>query len=156
MSSVLIALSNGLHALATVILVGHYLLLSLLYLPVLSKMEPGGSQALGEISQRSRPWLYASLLIFMVTGIYLTFVDPNYGGIGNFSSLWAVLMLVKHVVIMVLLALGFWFNAIERVGTLLRSNTGAARGQARLRLYSAAMSVCGVLILLLTVFAQVE
>lgn len=36
MSQTLLALSFWLHALATVVFIGHYLLLSLIYLPVLS------------------------------------------------------------------------------------------------------------------------
>ncbi len=37
MSQLLIALSMWLHALATVILIGHYVLLSLIYLPVMAE-----------------------------------------------------------------------------------------------------------------------
>ena len=100
--------------------------------------------------------MYVSLLIFLVTGIYLTLVDPNYLGIGNFNNFWAVMMLVKHVLIVVMIALGFWFNAILRVGPILNSNTGAQQAIARFRNYVNAMAVCGVLVLLLTALAQVE
>ncbi len=31
--------------------------------------------------------------------IHLTFADPNYNGIGDFSNLWSILMLVKHLLI---------------------------------------------------------
>ena len=41
-----------------------YLLLSLLYLPILSEMAMEGRVALGEVSRRSRPWLYTSIFIF--------------------------------------------------------------------------------------------
>ena len=109
MSQILIAVSVWLHAVGTVILIGHYLLLSLIYLPVLRK---GDCAILSEISKRSRPWLYTSLLIFLATGTYLTFADPSYLGIGNFGNPWAILMLVKHVLILAMLAMGFWFNAI--------------------------------------------
>ncbi len=79
MSHILIALSVWLHAVGTVILIGHYLLLSVIYLPVLEK---DGGTFLSQISKRSRPWMYISLVIFMVTGIYLMFADPNYMGVG--------------------------------------------------------------------------
>ena len=92
MAQILIALSVWLHALGTVVLIGHYLLLSVIYLPVLARYN---STILSEISKRSRPWMYTSLLIFMMTGIYLMLVDPNYLGVGNFGNLWGVLMLVK-------------------------------------------------------------
>ena len=43
MSQILFSLSVWLHAVATVIMIGHYLLLALIYLPVLSKEISGGS-----------------------------------------------------------------------------------------------------------------
>jgi uncharacterized membrane protein len=156
MTSFLIAIANSLHALATVIFVGYYLLLSLLYLPALAKPEMGGGAALGEVSKRSRSWLYASLVIFAFTGVYLTLADPNYPGFGNFSNPWAVLMLVKHILILAMVAIGFWFNAIQRVGPALRSYPSDAERMARFRRYSNLMAVCGVLALLLTAFAQIR
>jgi len=153
MSQILIALSVWLHALGTVFLIGHYLLLSLIYLPVLTQYN--GSM-LSEISKRSRPWLYASLLIFMVTGIYLMLIDPNYLGVGNFGNVWGVLMLVKHILVVGMIALGFWFNAILRVGPMMGSNNSAELGMRRFRLYSNLMTICGVLVLLLTALAQIE
>lgn len=156
MPQFLIPLSNVLHTLATVIFIGHYLLLSLLYLPVLSKIEQGGAAALSEISKQSRVWLYIALGIFAVTGIYLTLMDPFYLGLRKFQNPWSVLMLVKHILILGMTGLGFWFNVIVRVGSLLRSTSNSALGVTRFRLYSNAMSVCGVLVLILTSIAQVE
>ncbi len=156
MAQFLIPLSNVLHTVATVIFIGHYLLLSLLYLPVLSKMELGGAAALSEISKRSRVWLYIALGLFAATGIYLTLVDPYYIGLGKFQNPWSVLMLVKHILILGMVGLGFWFNVIVRVGSLLRSTSNSALGVARMRIYSNLMSVCGVLVLILTAVAQVK
>jgi len=153
MSQILIALSVWLHAVGTVVLIGHYLLLSIIYLPVLEK---NNGAILSEISKRSRPWMYISLLIFMVTGILLMFIDPNYLGVGNFSNPWAILMLVKHVLVVGMIALGFWFNAILRVGPMMGSNNSSELGIGRFRLYSNLMALSGILVLLLTAFAQVK
>ena len=153
MSQILIALSLWLHALGTVVLIGHYLLLSGIYLPVLTKYN---GNILSEISKRSRSWMYGSLLIFIVTGIILMFADPNYLGVGNFSNVWGVMMLVKHILVVGMIALGFWFNAILRVGPMMSSNNSAELGIRRFRLYSNLMAISGVLVLLLTALAQVE
>lgn len=153
MSQTLQALSFWLHSLATVVFIGHYLLLSLIYLPALSGAE---GRWLSEISRRSRTWLYLSMLVFVITGVYLTFVDPNYRGIGNFSNPWAILMLVKHLLLVGMVGLGFWFNALLRVGPLMGSNTGAAQAQARFRQYSSLMAIAGALVLLLTAISQVQ
>jgi putative copper export protein len=67
-----------------------------------------------------------------------------------------MLMLVKHLLIVVMIGLGFWFNAIQRVGLTMRSNSGAAQGVATFRRYSNAMAVCGVLVLVLTALSQAQ
>lgn len=153
MSQILIALSVWLHALGTAVLIGHYLLLSILYLPVLEK---GGGVFLSQISKRSRPWMYASLIIFMVTGIYLMIVDPNYRGVGDFGNFWSIMMLVKHLLIVGMIGLGFWYNAFLRVGPMMASSNNAELSIRRFRTYSNLMAISGILVLLLTALAQVE
>jgi uncharacterized membrane protein len=154
MTSILIALSNWLHALATVVFIGHFILLALIYLPALSKT--GNGAALSEISKRSRPWLYASLFVFIVTGTYLMLIDTGYLGFMNLGNLWGILMLVKHILVIGMIVMGFWFNAILRLGPLMSSNTGAVQALARFRWYVTAMAISGVLVLLLTALAQME
>src|SRR5512147_358051 len=96
MSQILIALSTWLHALATIVLIGHYLLLSVIYLPVLAK---NNGPALSEISKRSRSWLYIALLVFAVTGTYLMLIDSGYLGFMNFSNFWGMMMFTKHILV---------------------------------------------------------
>ena len=152
MSQVLISLFYWLHAMATVVFIGHFVLLAVIYLPVLAKS--GNGSVLSEISKRSRSWMYASLIIFIVTGIYLMIVDPNYRGVGNFSNLWAVMMLIKHILIVAMIGMGFFFNAILRVGPMISSNRGAEQAIGRFRSYVNMMAIAGVIVLLLTAFAQ--
>lgn len=151
MSQLLISLSVWLHALATVVFIGHYLLLAGIYIPVLSKNGP----ALSEISKRSRPWMYASLIVFMVTGTHLMLIDAGYLGFMDFGNLWGILMLVKHILIVAMIALGFWYNAILHVGPLMLSNN-PEQALSRFRGHVNVMAVFGVLVLLLTALAQVE
>jgi uncharacterized membrane protein len=153
MSQILIALSTWLHALATVVLIGHYLLLSVIYIPVLAK---NNGPALSEISKRSRSWLYISLLVFAVTGTYLMLIDSQYLGFMKFTNFWGIMMFTKHILVFAMLALGFWYNAILRVGPMMSSNNSAELGIRRFRLYSNLMTVAGDLVLLLTAFAQVK
>jgi uncharacterized membrane protein len=157
MSEIFNALSLWLHALATVVLIGNYLLLALIYIPVL-KDKPGnvGGVILSEISKGSRGWLYVSLLIFLISGIYLMLADQNYLGFLNFGNAWSLLMLVKHVLILGMLVVGFWFNAILRVGPSMSSNTGALTGLERFQRYVYWMAILGVLVLFLTALSQVQ
>jgi len=158
MSNSLSTLSYWLHSLATVIFIGHYLLLALIYLPALSKQELVNSAGavLSEFSKRSRVWLYISLFIFLITGTYLTFVDQNYLGIGKFGNPWAVLMLIKHILILGMIGMGFWYNGLMRVGPLMSSNTGSVQAVSRFQQYSRLMAVSGILILLLTAISQTQ
>ncbi len=153
MSQILIAFSVWLHAIATVVFIGHYLLLYLIYLPVLAASN---ATILSEISKRSRRWLYLSLLLFVVTGTYLTFADPNYLGFANFGNLWGILMLVKHLLILVMIGVGFWFNAVLRVGSMMSSSSSASQALTQFRLYVSVMAISGGLVLLLTALAQVQ
>ena len=158
MSNILTTLSYWLHSLATVVFIGHYLLHALIYLPALSTQESINSAGavLSEFSKRSRVWLYSSLLVFIITGTYLTFVDQNYLGLGKFGNLWAVLMLVKHILILGMIGMGFWYNGLMRVGPLMDSNTGATQAISRFRQYSNLMAVSGCLVLLLTAISQAQ
>lgn len=157
MAQTLFSLFTWLHALATVIFIGHFVLLSLFYLPAFAKAKAEiAGPILSDVSKRSRPWMYMSLLIFMVTGIYLMIVDPNYRGVGDFGNPWAVAMLVKHILIVAMIGLGFFYNAILRVGPMMSSTNGAEQAIARFGLYAKWMAIFGVLVLLLTAVAQFE
>jgi uncharacterized membrane protein len=157
MAQTLFSLFTWLHALATVIFIGHFVLLRLLYLPAFAKAKAEiAGPLLSDVSKRSRPWMYGSLLIFIVTGMYLMIVDPNYRGVGDFGNPWAIAMLLKHVLIVAMIGMGFFYNAILRVGPMMSSNNGAEQAIARFGQYSKWMAICGVLVLLLTAFAQFE
>lgn len=154
MSLVLNSLSLWLHSLASIVFIGYFLLLAFIFLPALLTTENG--PALSAISKRSRPWLYTSLLVFIITGVYLMLINPNYLGLGNFTNFWAVVMLVKHLLIVGMIGLGFWFNAILRVGPMLASKNSAVQALARFRQYVNVMAITGVVVLLLTALAQVQ
>ncbi len=152
MSTFWLGLSTWLHTLATVIMIGHYVLLSLVYLPAFESQIQG--VALGKlfeaISARMRPFFGGSLLIFIVTGVYLMFVNENYLGFGDFGNLWGILIVVKHVLAIAFIAFGIYSERafVERLGE--------AKPEAlnRLRLALGTMAALGVAVLLLTAIAQ--
>jgi putative copper export protein len=55
-----------------------------------------------------------------------------------------------------MIAMGFWFNAILRVGPLMSSNNGSEQAIDHFRWYSTAMATFGTLILFFTALAQIE
>ena len=116
--------------------------------------EKGGGVMLSAISKRSRFWLYASLLVFAITGVHLTVADANYLSLGNFGNPWSVLMLVKHVLVLAMIALGFWFNTVLRVGPAMSSDVRGQQAIASFSLYARLMAGVGLIVLLLTAIAQ--
>src|SRR5512135_3763575 len=99
MSTYLVALSNCLHVLATIVMVGYYLFTGLIYLPILERQMRASALCglLEQVSSRLRPYFGGSLLIFLITGIYLMLVNPSYPGLGKiFANPWTVLIVIKH------------------------------------------------------------
>jgi len=83
-------------------------------------------------------------------------IDSGYLGFMDFGNFWGIVMLVKHILVLAMIAMGFWYNAILRVGPMMSSNNSAEQGITRFQKYVNAMAVCGILVLLLTALAQVE
>ena len=153
MSTILIAASTWLHSLATVEFIGHYLFLSMVYLPVLQRQAQGAAllELLEHVSSRLRPLFGGSLLAFVVTGTYLMVIDDQYQGLGDFfANTWSALMIVKHVLVVAFLAIAI--GSERTLTTKLSDQQPQAVGQFRLTL--GINSVLGLLILLLTAAAQ--
>ncbi len=152
MTLFLVAFSTWLHTLATTVLVGYYFLLSLVYLPTYESQLKGA--ALGSlmeaISARMRPYFGGSVLVFIITGTYLMLIDQDYQGIGNFSNPWSVLIVVKHVVVLLMIALGI--VAEHRYLPGLGGKDLEAMRQFRLAM--TVTMILGLLALLLTAIAQ--
>jgi uncharacterized membrane protein len=147
-------LSLWLHALATVLMIGFYLLLGLVFLPFLEKQTRGQGlpAALSDLSTRMLPWIGISFLIFIVTGVYLMLGDSHYPGFGQiFANPWTILMVVKHVLVIAMLGLGAWQN-----GTLRLAAAGRANGLGSFKIALAAMNACSIAVLLLTTLAQAQ
>lgn len=88
MSTLLVALSLWLHALATIVMVGYYIFTELIHLPVLERRMQANSlrELLEQVSARLRPDFGCSLLIFLISGTYLMAINVSYLGPGNFFA----------------------------------------------------------------------
>src|SRR5512147_1850672 len=153
MSSLLIALSTGLHVLATVVFVGYYLFTGLIYLPVFERqMQTNALRELLEcIAARLRPYFGGSLLIFLVTGTYLMFINKSYLGLGHFfENPWSILIVIKHVLVLAFLALAV-FSERAFLGQISDQKPEALK---QFRWALNINTILGVLILLLTSIAQ--
>jgi uncharacterized membrane protein len=153
MSTFLVGISTWLHTLATVVMVGHYVFASLVYLPTFESRFKGAAprELLEGTSARLRPFFGGSLLIFIVTGTHLMLINENYMGLGDFfGSSWSTLIIVKHVLVLAFIALAVLSERIF-VPQISEQKPEALK---RFRLSLAANLILGVLILLLTTIAQ--
>jgi uncharacterized membrane protein len=148
-----------LHTLALLIALGYYGILGRVVVPSLERTLAGAdlSAALVAVERRALPLVAVSVVLFTATGSYLLVIDEEYAGLGNFfASTWTTLMLVKHVLIAVVVALAV---AVDRfVRQAGRASDEGARGEAvrHTRLAAEAVTGVGALIILLTAAAQLE
>jgi uncharacterized membrane protein len=158
MSQLLLTLSYWLHSLATVVLIGDFVILALVYLPVFANNQdiPTSGQILSEASRQSRRWLYTALVIFIITGIYLMLENPNYLGLGKFGNTWSVFMLLKHILVVGMILVGMVYNAILRIGQQAKTGRDMPRVVKQFKQYAYLMAGLGVLILLLTAISQAQ
>ena len=153
MSTILIALSTWLHALATIVMIGYFIFTSLIYLPVLERQIQVNAlrPLLEHISARLKPFFGGSVLIFIVTGTHLMLVNENYLGLGKFfSNSWSVLMVIKHVLVVAFLALAV-FSERAYLAKISDQNRKALK---QFRLALSINTTLGAVILLLTSIVQ--
>jgi uncharacterized membrane protein len=156
MDPILFSICLASHALATVILVGQYLLSSLVIIPTLEKLasEKERARLLPALLAKARPWILTSLAVFIVTGTLMMMTDGEYLGFMNFGNAWSILMIVKHV-----LAVAWVFLGISLDMNVARhlSEAGDADRPARLAQFRRMNSWAawgGVGILIITAILQ--
>ncbi len=152
-----LVLSLWLHTLAFVIAWGYYGVLARMILPAFARSLEPTEQAtvLEAIERRALPLVGVSLVLFFVTGTYLLVSDPKYAGLGHvIASTWTTLMLVKHLLVVVMIALGVAVDVLIR--SLASSPDEDARASTFRWLSRSAEGAMGLgaLIVLLTAAAQ--
>ena len=98
------------HSLATVILLCYYALLALVVVPVLPRAVNGPAlgRAIPAIERRALPLTLASIGVFLVTGTYLLLTEDRFLGLGHvFGNAWSTLIVIKHVMVIALIGIGF-------------------------------------------------
>lgn len=154
MSTFLISLSTGLHVLATIVFVGYYVFTGLIYLPVLERqLQTHALRELLEcVSARLRPFFGGSLLVFLITGTYLMVINKSYTGLGQFfSNPWSILMVIKHGLVFVFLALAI-FSERAFLGQISDKKPAALKN---FKLAVNGNIMLGIIIVLMTSIAQV-
>jgi uncharacterized membrane protein len=148
-----------LHNLSTVILIGYYLILALVFLPAFGTDSKGSNigQMIEQVSSRTRILIIASLVGLIVTGLYLMFMDPGYKSFADLSSTWGFLILAKHVLLVIMIGLGYFTDRaiLPAVAKPVKGKPGANPFLNQLKVIVNVLAILGVAILLLTAIAQV-
>ncbi len=160
MSDSLLAVLTFFHVLATVVLVGHYLLAGFVYLPGLKRRLSGTALAVAvdEIDLAARPWLIGAIVVFGATGTLLMVTNRAYTGWTGLSlSPWATLVLAKHLLVaaLVVAAIVLEIAAAPAAVDMAATEVDRQRSLDRLILAMRGIAALGIVILAFTAAAQV-
>ncbi len=117
-----------LHMLATVVWIGSLAALSLLLIPAARKtLDPHAfANTLQAVQRRLDPLGWLSLIVLVGTGMFQMSANPNYEGFLSISNRWAIVILLKHLVFLVMVVI----SAYMTWGIMPRLSRAALR-QAR-------------------------
>lgn len=113
MREIILAVSYWLHSIATVIWIGGIFFILFIALP--SAKQALGAEAgklMGEISKRFTPIANYSIIVLIVTGVVLIAADKQFSGIGNFENNWTLVLIIKHLLVVSMVAVHFYRGLI--------------------------------------------
>lgn len=147
-----------LHSLATVVLLGYYAVMALIVIPVLrSALKEGAlGRVVPDIERRALPLVLGAVGVFLLTGLFLLLSDHRYLGLGHVvDNTWSIVILVKHVIVIALVAIGVWLDVVVVRDTAMPADEPArSAALRRLARGTTAIVVLGAVVLLLTAVAQ--
>ncbi len=140
MSPLALAISYFFHLIATIIWIGGLSLLVLVVWPATRQTmdgDPRQADLLVAIRKRFTPLANVSLIVLIVTGLFQTSGDPNYGGMLVFDSDWSRAILLKHIAIIGMVIAGVILQlgtapALERLALLRAGARADSSEEARL------------------------
>ena len=149
-----------LHLLATVFMLGYYVLLAVVLVPVMRRiLDPAPlADLIQAVERRALPLVLGSVAVFVLTGAYLMLNDSHYGGLGDFfGTSWAVIIVAKHVLVLAMIAVGVVIDVLF-VPDIATPSSEEAQLIAIRRLTVAVdlMAVLAAVVLLLTAAAQLS
>ncbi len=111
----LLALSHLLHVLGTVVWIGGILITLLVILPsskAAIESAPMAGKLMKEVAKRFTPLANISILLLIVTGIFIFYYDKNYTSLLYLKNRWNVQIAMKHVLVAVMIIIHFYRGLI--------------------------------------------
>jgi uncharacterized membrane protein len=164
----LLAASFLLHLIATVVWIGGLVTMALVVWPGLRRAvsdEAALGRTVEAIDARFRPLANLSLVVLVLTGLVQMNANVNYKGFLNFDNLWAQAILLKHVSIVGMIAVGATMQfviqpALQRHALLARAGVAneaeAVALRRRMQRLSSLNLVLGIVVLVFTAIARAQ
>ena len=132
MGSSSLALSLFVHILATTVWIGGLLITVILLYPEVRRVledKPELYRLLSRLRQRFYPISNLCVAALWVTGLFQMTADPNYDGLLTFDNSWSRVMLLKHGLVLLMMAAGLVLQyavapRLERISLLLEHHRG--------------------------------
>jgi uncharacterized membrane protein len=113
-----VALSNTVHLISTVIWIGWSGFLPLVVAPRVVEAHSDGASRLAQMNRRLLPVAYGALAALGATGMIQMSAHPQYDGMLSVSNFWSTLLFIKHLLILVSVGLIIYLG--HRVSPHLR------------------------------------
>ncbi|MCA9902442.1 MAG: CopD family protein [Anaerolineae bacterium] len=141
MSPSLLALSYFIHLVATVVWIGGLVILTVLVIPEARRALAENAALLTlmtRLRKRFTPLSNLSLALLIATGMFQMAGDPNYQGVLQFNNQWSIAILLKHIAVIGMVAVGLILQlvtipALERATFMLERGKGNPDDHERLR-----------------------
>jgi uncharacterized membrane protein len=157
----LLAIANFLHLIATITWVGGMIIMRLIVTPALRTLTRQGGLSEAEqravlraIGQRGASYTSGAIVVFIITGLAMLSLNPNYTGFLVFGNLWTQIILLKHVAVAGLIISTAYINTtVNRRLASADNEQEYARWQERRRDLADVNFLLGLVILGLTAIA---
>lgn len=141
MSPSLLAVSVFFHIVSTLVWVGGLLFMTIFVWPEVQRVladNPALYRILSRLRKRFMPATNLALVVLIITGLTQMVGDPNYGGTLVFDNDWSKIILVKHGLLVIMVALGVLLQfgvipALERATLLAERGKDSEDQWSRLR-----------------------
>ncbi len=109
MREIILAASHWAHLIAAVIWIGGIIFILFIALPSAKQiLESDAGKLMGEISKRFTHIANYSIILLLVSGIVLTYLNKQFSGIGHFVGSWVLFLIAKHVLVLGMVVVHFY------------------------------------------------
>lgn len=129
----ILIISYWLHLLTTVVWLGGLVIVSLLSIPTWLQKSFADSHWFA-LQMRLTPYVNGSMVVLWISGFYQMTVDEQYTGFLSINSTWAIAILLKHVAVVFMTAIGLYSQfrilpEVERLELLRKTKPHVAEGE---------------------------